>query len=148
MASTPNGAVTGFVPAPASTEDRWAAEDLLCWSVSPKAEPWTPEALPPSHLRGGGYVGPTGPLGPGDGAAVVTPHGLTGAAKQQQASWRRLVETVQERLVDVLHLAFPGARTRWGLLARVAAKLAAFNPGGFLHRHFRRPDLALATLVT
>lgn len=177
VAATPEGVVTGFVLAPASTEDRWVADALWCWRVDPEAAPWTTAELPPSHRRGGGRVGPTGPMGPRNGAglpspgpyvadrgfrgaawvrhwwtdygaAVLTPDGLVGAAQQQQAARRHVVETVQGVLTAVFHLAFPGARTRWGLVARVAAKLAAFNLGVLLNRHFGRPPLALATLFT
>ena len=43
-------------------------------------------------------------------------------------------------------MAFPGARTTWGLLTRVAAKRLALNRGIWLTRRFGRPDFAFATL--
>jgi hypothetical protein len=55
---------------------------------------------------------------------------------------------VKAQRTDVLGLPFPGARSAWGLLTRVAAKVAALNLGIWLNRLFGRPDLALATLFT
>ena len=178
-AVTPTGVMTGFLRAPASTEDRWVGEAFWCWRASPTAEPWGPAAFPPSHRRGGGYVGPTGPRWPrqGGGAAsagpyvadrgfpgawwqahgqqaygacVLTPDGSSGRAARgrrwQHASWRQVVETVNAQLTEVFGLPFPGARSPWGLLTRVAAKVAALNLGIWLNRLFGRHDLALATL--
>jgi hypothetical protein len=179
LAVTREGVITGFLLAPASTEDRWVAEAFWCWRASPQAEPCGPTAFPPSHRRGGGYVGPTGPRWPrqGVGAASAAPYlvdrGFRGAWWQahwqhdygacvlppedapgraarwrrwQQARWRQVVETVNGQLTAVFGLPFPGARSAWGLLTRVAAKVAACNLGIWLNRLFGRPDLALATL--
>lgn len=179
LAAAESGPVTGFVLGPANTDDRWFADALLCWRRDPRATPWTAADLPPSHRRGGGHVGPTGPLWPragvgvpstapylGDGAfggAVWTPHWrddygavvLRGRdlspqkdapVRRQFAGWRQLIETVNGQLSQVLGLAFPGAKTRWGLLTRVAAKLVTFNLGLWLNRHFGRPPFALASL--
>jgi hypothetical protein len=179
VAVTPTGVITGFLLAPASTEDRWVGEAFLCWRASPTAEPCGPAALPPSHRRGGGHVGPTGPRWPRQGvggastgpyvadrgfqgawwqthwqqdygACMLTPDRATGRTgrvrRWQHASWRQVVETVNGQLTEVLGLSFPGARSPWGLLTRVAAKVAALNLGIWLNRFFGRPDLALATL--
>jgi hypothetical protein len=179
LAVTREGVITGFLLAPASTEDRWVADAFWCWRASPTAAPCQPAALPPSHRRGGGYVGPTGPRWPRQGvgaahagpyvadrgfrgawwlthwqqhygACVLTPDRTAGPAahgrRWQQARWRQIVETVNAQLTDVFGRPFPGARSAWGLLTRVAAKLAALNLGIWLNRLFGRPDLALATL--
>ena len=61
-------------------------------------------------------------------------------------AWRHGIETVNAILDQPLHLAYPGARTMWGLVTRLAAKCAAFNCGRWLNRHFARPALALTTL--
>jgi hypothetical protein len=123
VAVTPTGVITGFLLDPASTEDRWVSKALLCWRASPTAEP-CPAALPP-----------------------VPPDGSRGRAARvrrwQHASWRQVVETVNAQLTEVFGLPFPGARSPWGLLARVAA----LNLGIWLNRLFGRHDLALATLV-
>lgn len=181
LAVTREGVITGFLLAPASTEDRWVADAFFGWRAWPLAEPCDPTALPPSHRRGGGYVGPTGPRWPrqGVGAAPATPYladrgfhggwwrthwqqdyrawvltpgrapGRTGRVwRWPQARWRQVVETVNGQLTAVLGLSFPGARSPWGLLTRVAAKIAALNLGIWLNRCFGRPDLALATLFS
>lgn len=57
-----------------------------------------------------------------------------------------MIETVNEHLEHVFGLPFPGARSRWGLRARIAAKLLAFNLGLWLNRLFGRPPFAFATL--
>ncbi len=49
-------------------------------------------------------------------------------------------------LIRTFGLHFPGARSKHGLLARIAAKLAAVNVGCWLNRLFGRPPLAFATL--
>lgn len=138
-------------------------------------------ALPPSHRRGGGYVGPTGPRWPRSGGGppstgpyVVdrgfrgawwqphwqqdyeawmlppndSPHQVARGRRHQQAIWRQIIETVNDQLTAVLGLAFPRARSPWGLLTHVAAKVAALNLGMWLNRLFGRPDLALATLFS
>jgi hypothetical protein len=181
VAVTPTGVLTGFLLAPASTEDRWVADAFWCWRAPPMAEPWGPAALPPSHRRGGSYVGPTGPRWPRQGvgaapagpyvadrgfrgawwqahwqqdygACVLTPERAAGPAgrvrRWQQSRWRQMVETVNAQLTEVFGLPFPGARSAWGLLTRVAAKVAALNLGIWLNRLFGRPDLALATLFS
>jgi hypothetical protein len=178
LAVTREGVITGFLLAPARTEDRWLGEAFWCWRACPRAAPCPPLALPPSHRRGGGYVGPTGPRWPRQGvgtpsagpyvvdrgfrgawwqahwqqdygACVLTPDDAMGrearVRRWQQASWRQVVETVNAQLTEVFGLPFPGARSAWGLLTRVAAKVVALNLGIWLNRLFGRPDLALAT---
>lgn len=83
-------------------------------------------------------------------ATVLTPakaasHG-PGLAPRTQAALRQTIETVNAHLVHTFQLAYPLARSRWGLLTRVAAKLAAVNLGIWVNRLFGRPDLALRTL--
>jgi hypothetical protein len=77
--------MTGFLLAPASTEDRWVADAFFWWRACPQAEPCPPAALPPSNRRGGGYVEPTGPrwprqgVGPRTAAPYVVDWGFRGA---------------------------------------------------------------------
>jgi hypothetical protein len=179
VACSAEGAITGFILGPADTEARWLAEALLCWRADPWAEPWTPTDLPPSHRRGGGYVGPTGPIWPRDGAGrpsavpyisdrgfrgaawaahwadayqarVLTPASYHGpdveATRRQHAGWRQVVETINAHLEGVFGLWFCRARSRWGLLTRVAAKLLAFNLGLWLNRRYDRPPFELVDL--
>lgn len=174
------GVITGFLIAPASTEDRWVAESFLCWRNNRMSYPREPDDLPdPIRRNGSRYVGATGPIWPrsavgrpisepylGDngffgsawqtywhrqyGASVLTPRNYAGseseAARRQHSSLKQVVETVNGQLEEVFGLQFPRARSKWGLLSRVAAKVAALNVGVWLNRHFGRPGLALATL--
>jgi len=68
------------------------------------------------------------------------------ALKRELCSWRQVVETVNGQLVDVFHLHFPRARSIWGLLTRLAAKVLAVNIGEQINRLWGRPAFALATI--
>ncbi len=177
---TPQGTVSGFVLAPANTDDRWVAEALLCWRQDPTVPaPGLAEVsrvLGPSHRRGGKRRGPTGPLGwavsagqPPDspyladvgfrgqawrahwqadyGAVVLLKSDYLGApsdperrrARRWVSSLRQRVETVFEGLTDTFGLKFPRARSWWGLLARLGAKVAAFNLAIYVNHLFHRP---------
>jgi len=61
-----HGIITGFVLAPASTEERWAVEALVRWRDNPHAaQPDAAslaEVLGPAHRNKGQRQGPTGPL--------------------------------------------------------------------------------------
>ena len=84
------------------------------------------------------------------GATVLTPamvgHAPPEPLRRGLQRWRQVVETVNAILADALHLAYPQAKTPWGVMTRLAAKCAAFNLGIWLNRLLGRPDLALATL--
>lgn len=169
------GVITGFVLAPARTQDRWPLEAALSWRQTPAVAPRAVTDLPPSHARGGARTGPTGPcLWPGSvghrsaapiladtgfsGDAwqpwwatmleqeVVTPDTVDPVARRTIGGWRQVIETVNSVLTETLHLPFPRAQTDWGVVWRVAAKCAAFNLGIGLNRWLGRADLALATL--
>ena len=180
LSVSPKGAITGFMIAPASTEDRWVAESFFCWRANRLAEPYDVSDLPsPKRKNGKMYVGPTGPIWPrtaagmvnsepyiadngffGEwwqghwreryGAKVLTPKNYKGdgakALRRRHSGWRQIVETINGHLEDVFGLHFPRARSTWGLLTRVAAKVAALNVGILLNRRFGRRDLAFATL--
>ena len=92
LAVLPQGGVTGFVLAPASTEDRWLAEALLGWRATPQARPRQRRDLRrPTRPNGRPYVGPTGPRWPQAGAGVpsagpyLADKGLGGA--EWQTHW-------------------------------------------------------------
>jgi hypothetical protein len=181
LGCTPLGAITGFAVGPADTEERWLAEAWACWRDEPAARPWGGDhhGLPPSHKRGGGHRGPTGPIGPRDGAGapswapVLADKGYRGrhwaahwrgdygalirtddtyagddapTARRLHHRQRQIIETVNGHLEQVFHLHFPNARSLWGLRARLAAKLLAFNLGLWLNIHLGRKPLALPTL--
>ena len=68
------------------------------------------------------------------------------AAQRAHASRRPLVETRNGHLIQTFGLHFPRARSKPGLLTRMAAKLLALNVGCWLNQLFGRPPLAFATL--
>ncbi len=86
------------------------------------------------------------------GAAVLLHQDYRGVAatavRRQYAGWRQIIEIVNAALNDVFALSFPKAKTVWGLVTRIAAKLLAFNLGVQLNRFFGRDDLAFATLFS
>jgi hypothetical protein len=84
------------------------------------------------------------------GANCITTDKYTGEdaalSKHQHYSRRQIIETVNEHLSDELGLKRLGARGIQGLLARIAAKLLAFNIGVWLNKFFGRPPFAIASL--
>jgi hypothetical protein len=83
---------------------------------------------------------------------VITKQGQDKHAAQvwchEICSRRQVIETVNAQLVDVLHLRLPRARSIWGLLTRLAAKVLACNIGRLINSDMGRPAFALATLFT
>jgi hypothetical protein len=67
-------------------------------------------------------------------------------AQRQATHWlcglRQIVETAFGGLTDVFGLSFPRARTYWGLLTRLSAKVAAFNLAVYINQRFGRPLFA------
>jgi hypothetical protein len=130
-------------------------------------------ALGPTHHRHGERRGPSGPLfsplASGSPSAVPylgdrgydgsqwTQHWRTAYhaevltksvyARPADRAWfsglRQCVETTYSCLVDIFGLKFPRARSLWGLLTRVAAKVAAFNIAIEINHRFARPTYAL-----
>ena len=60
---------------------------------------------------------------------------------------RQVVETTCAHVSESLGLTYPGAHSTWGLLMRVAAKVAAYHLGMMINRLLGRPDFAFATLI-
>jgi hypothetical protein len=58
-----------------------------------------------------------------------------------------VVETAFAHLRESFGLKYPSAHSTWGLLMRVAAKVAAYNVGLMINRLLGRPDFAFATLI-
>jgi hypothetical protein len=183
-AVSPSGIVTGFVIAPASTEERWSVDALLRWRNDPSAPPPNAaalaEVLGTSHRLKGRRRGPTGPLhgcfsagqtGRGCyladegergaawhdhwardyGASVLTASALIGQLSEEEAPpfrrslrrSRQVVETIFSSLERVFGIKFPRARTVWGLIARIGAKVAAHNLLTCLNYRFERPAFSL-----
>ena len=173
LTASASGVATGWTLAAGNVQDRWLAELLLssragCPQLTGPLESdgQTPHVQPPSD-----WVGPTPSAGPPSGKPVVADDGFTGwdwlahwaadygapvitpprHASRAVARWfsavRQVVETVFAHLCDSFGLKYPGAHTTWGLLTRIAAKLAAYNLGIWVNRHWGRPDFAFATLI-
>src|SRR5712691_2702860 len=69
------------------------------------------------------------------------------ATRHWLSSVRQVVETTLANLTESFGLKYPGAHSTWGLLMRVAAKVAAYNVGIMINRLLGRPDFAFATLI-
>ncbi len=117
------------------------------------------------------WLGPVQSCGPNTHRPVVADNGFAAAdwqrhwatayatqvvappeiAAPRQGRWfgrlRQVIETVFAHLDHSFGLKYPGAHTTWALLARVAAKLAAYNLGIWINRYWGRPDFAFATLI-
>jgi hypothetical protein len=99
-----SGVVTGYVLAPAATEERFSVEALLCWRVDPDRPVPTAAELDP--LLGGltPRVGPTGPLTSPTSAGAPNPgvyladRGLAGRAwhRHWQQAWGATVFTATD----------------------------------------------------
>lgn len=71
---------------------------------------------------------------------------LASDARREASRWlnglRQMVETTFSGLCQVFGLKFCRARSAWGLLARIGAKIAAFNVGVLINHLFSRPTLS------
>ncbi len=63
--------------------------------------------------------------------------------RHQLTSLRQVIESVNNCLDSVLGLKFPKARSLWGLLARIGAKIAALNIAIHINLMTNRPVLSL-----
>lgn len=64
------------------------------------------------------------------------------AAAACHAGFRQVIETTNNFLDRYLGLTFPNARTYWGLITRLAAKVAAANLARYLNHLFHRQPFA------
>lgn len=147
---------------------RWRAD---AYATAPTAAQLA-RVLGPAHRRHGQRYGPSGPLcAPlAVGAHTTLPYvadlGFEGQAwmrhwrehygarvltqaayaSAQGRRWlsglRQCVETTFAALTSTFGLTFPRARTSWGLLTRIAAKIAAFNLALYINHCFDRAALA------
>jgi hypothetical protein len=177
LSVSPQGSITGFILAPAKTSDRWPAEYLFCYRNNPAGIPAHLEDLPPSHgkkrVGPGGTIWPKQGIGTWSPWMYLADRGFTGQWWSQHwendykcmvltpdsygnmdkmghihSSSRQIIEDVNEHLSDDLGLNHVGARTDKGLLARIAAKLVAFNLGARLNVLYGRNTFALSTLFS
>jgi transposase len=162
-----SGVATGWTLAAGNVQDRWLAE-LLASSRAGVPQLSGPRGAPEP---------PTDWVGPVQSAGVASPRPILADLGYDGAAWyehwiadygaqiitapekehapsrkgfsrlRQVVETAFSNLCDSFGLQFPRAHTRWGLLTRIAAKLAAYNLGILINRTYGRPDFAFATLI-
>lgn len=126
--------------------------------VGPRGPIWpregVGEAAQEPYIADAGFSGPiwTDHWAADYQALVITPMSYPAdgaeALRAEQRRWRHVIETVNGHLEEALHLLFPKARSRWGLLTRIAAKLLAFNLAILINRLFGRDDFAVATLFS
>jgi hypothetical protein len=64
-------------------------------------------------------------------------------ARRGHASLRQVVETTAGWLEHYLGLSFPNAKTYWGVITRLSAKIAAANLARYLNYLFHRPPFAV-----
>jgi hypothetical protein len=173
LAISSSGIATGWTLAAANVQERWLAELLLSARAGePRLTgPIDPRTAAPRLEPPSDWIGPTQGCGVRRGKPLVADLGFDGA--DWQAHWagnygttvvtpprgaaevairwlrslRHRVETVFAHLGESFGLQYPGAHTCWGLLAQVAAKLAAYNLGLLINRSLGRPDFAFATLI-
>src|SRR5213082_1785303 len=69
------------------------------------------------------------------------------AAQKQLNRLRLICETVNAQLQEQLHLSKHYAKSTWGLLTRIAAKLTAHSVGMMVNQLLGRPALQLAALA-
>jgi hypothetical protein len=167
-----SGLATGWTLASGEVQDRWLAELLLSSRAGmprldgPSQSDGSPRLSAPSA-----WIGPTQGCGALSGGAILADLGYRGedwqrhwqqdykatvmtppvcerhSARQWFSHVRQAIETAFASLCTNFGLHFPQAHTCWGLLTRIAAKLAAYNIAILINRRCGRPDLAIDTLV-
>jgi len=169
LISSSSGLATGWILGSGNIQDRWLAEALLSARAGcPQlAGSGAAHLQPPTD-----WLGPVQASGQTSPRPLVEDAGFTGPewhAHWQQAygtqvvcppvgsipasttRWfggvRQVIETVFSHLCADFGLKYPGAHTTWGLITRVAAKLAAYNFGLAINRELGRDNFALATLI-
>ncbi len=71
----------------------------------------------------------------------------TKAERQCYARWRLVAERANSQLQEQFHLSRHYAKSKWGLMTRIAAKVTAHTIGILVNRLHGRPPLALASLA-
>lgn len=168
-----SGVAGAWTMASGNVQERWLAELLLSAQAgSPQLlGPHDPVTGQPEIDLPEDWVGPVQSCGKASGKPKLTDTGFVGkewlqhwasdygatvvakpkGAPPELSRWfgslRQVVETAFAHLCESFGLKYPGAHTKWGLLTRIAAKLAAYNLGIRINRGLGRPDFAFATLV-
>lgn len=167
------GVATGWALAAGNVQERWVAELLLSARTGhPRLQgPLHPETHQPKVPPPTDWVSLAPSCGTASSKPIMTDSGFRGAdwlahwadaygtqvcpkptraSRAQRRRWssaRQVVETTLAHLTDNFGLKYPGAHTGWGLLMRVAAKVAAYNLGIVINRLLGRSDFAFGTLI-
>jgi hypothetical protein len=173
MVVSPEGVATGWALASGNVHERWVAELLLSTRAGqPQLQgPLDPDTRQPKVPPPTEWMAPVPSCGAASNKPVMTDSGFRGddwlahwaeaygvhvcplakgMSRTQRHWWssaRQVVETTFSNLTENFGLKYPGAHTSWGVLTRVAAKVAAYNLGILMNRLFDRPDFAFATLI-
>jgi len=156
LATTPEGAATGFGLAPGNEQDRALAEAFFAQRAAPQqALPSAGRPASGAYLADAGFAGRAARARWAEryDAHVYAPpqpdsaERWPGALRRWHAAARQVVETVFQRLLQGLRLERERPRTLGGLLSRVAAKVALHNLLIRCNREAGRPDLALEEVV-
>ena len=173
VALSASGVATGWVLAAGNVQERWLAELLLSSraghpQLSGPQDPAThePRVTPPRE-----WLGLIPSSGEASGKPIISDLGFSGqdwldhwsadygaellpppkktapASTRWFSSLRQVVETAFANLTDSFGLKYPGAHITWGLITRIAAKIAAYNVGILINRSCARPDFAFPTLI-
>jgi hypothetical protein len=168
-----SGVAGAWTMASGNVQERWLAE--LLWSAQAGCPqllgPHDPQTGEPELTAPEEWVGPVQSCGTASGKPKLADTGFVGkewlehwardygatvvpkpkGASAELSRWfgslRQVVETAFAHRCDSFGLKYPGAHTKWGLLTRIAAKLAAYNVGIRINRALGRPDFAFATLI-
>ena len=155
-AVTPEGVISGFGFAPASTKDQPLAETFL--AARRYANPRLASVGQPT---GGPYVADKGFEGQANhqrwldeyGAELIcaprqdSPHPWPKQLRRWLASIRQIVETVHDKLLHTFRLDRERPHALVGFQARLAASVALHNFCIWLNKQLGRPRLAFADLI-
>lgn len=168
---TPDAFVTGWTMGSGNVQEHWLLELLLSTRCGqpqfgripsskdgPPQPPkeWLAPFVTAGPLRANLVLGDLGFIGENwqghwlasYGVQVQTSDTLPkGGLRRWFHAIRHNVETAFAHLDTVFGLGNPNAHTTWGLLTRIAAKMAAYNLGVQINRLFDRPDFAFASLI-
>ena len=173
MVISQSGVATGWGLASGNVQERWVAEWLFSTRAGrPQLQgPLDPETHQPMVTPPSDWMAPVPSGRAASPKPVITDSGFrgddwlqhwakayavqvfppprqaAGAARHWWSSMRQVVATTFANLTERFGLKSPGAHTSWGLLTRVAAKVAAYNLGILMNRILERPDFAFVTLI-
>jgi hypothetical protein len=154
---TPLGAITGYGLSVTTTSEQARADTFLAARHTP--HPALPEAGTSAcdvYLADSGFAGRAWGQrwAQAYAASVLTPplphetqRRWPAALRRAHASWRQIVETVHDCLLDTFGLELERPHDLHGLRARLAAKVALHNLCLWLNVQWGRPPLAFADLI-